>query len=347
MRSFLLRLCTVLFPFAVVYNQTPGLKTVYADYFPIGVAVHPRMMDPGAEAELIKTHFNSLTAENVMKMGLIQPEEGKFAWENADKIAAFAKANQLKLRGHTLCWHQQTPKWFFTKNEQEVSKDELLKRLKDHIFAVVGRYKGQIYAWDVVNEAVPDTGKALFRETPFFKIIGEEYIEKAFEYAHQADPNALLFYNDYSTENPAKREKIYQLLKRLLEKKVPIHGMGLQGHYNLKNPSAAALEESITKFSALGLKVQVTELDVSVYAWEEKEKKPLTPELAAQQAQHYRMLFEVFRKHRDKISGVTFWNLSDQSSWLDNFPVKGRKDYPLLFDQDGKPKPAFWEVVKF
>ncbi len=327
--------------------QVPALKIVYADYFPIGVAVHPRMMEPGAEAELIKTQFNSLTAENVMKMGPIQPEEGKFAWENADKIVAFAQANQQKLRGHTLCWHQQTPKWFFTKNDKTVSKKELLKRLKTHIFAVAGRYKGKIYAWDVVNEAVPDTGIALYRETPFFKIIGEEYIEKAFEFAHQADPKALLFYNDYSTENPAKREKIYQLLKRLVDKKVPIHGIGLQGHYNLKNPSAAALEESITKFAALGLQVQITELDVSVYDWEEKEKKPLTPDLAAKQAQHYRMLFEVFRKHHDKITGVTFWNLSDRSSWLDNFPVKGRKDYPLLFDEQGKPKPAFWEVVKF
>jgi endo-1,4-beta-xylanase len=327
--------------------QVPALKTVYADYFPIGVAVHPRMMEPGAEADLIKTQFNSLTAENVMKMGPIQPEEGKFAWENADKIVAFAQDNQLKLRGHTLCWHQQTPKWFFTKNDQQVSKEELLKRLKDHIFAVAGRYKGKIYAWDVVNEAVPDTGAVLYRDTPFFKIIGEEYIEKAFEYAHQADPNALLFYNDYSTENPAKREKIYQLLKRLLDKKVPIHGIGLQGHYNLKNPSAEALEESITKFAALGLQVQITELDVSVYDWEEKEKKPLTPDLATKQAQHYRMLFEVLRRHRDKITGVTFWNLSDRSSWLDNFPVKGRKDYPLLFDEEGKPKPAFWEVVKF
>jgi endo-1,4-beta-xylanase len=347
MKPFFILLGLLLWSGSSAQAQVPALKTVYADYFPIGVAVHPRMMDPGAEAELIKTHFNSLTAENVMKMGPIQPEEGKFAWENADKILAFAQANQLKLRGHTLCWHQQTPKWFFTKNGQEVSKEELLQRLKTHIFAVVGRYKGQIYAWDVVNEAVSDTGSTLFRDSPFYKIVGEEYIEKAFEYAHQADPDALLFYNDYSTENPAKREKIYLLLQRLLAKKVPIHGMGLQGHYSLKNPSAAALEESITRFAALGLKIQVTELDVSIYDWEEKQQKVMTQELANQQAQHYKMLFEVFRKHRDKLTGVTFWNLSDKSSWLDNFPIRGRKNYPLLFDETGKPKPAFWEVVKF
>lgn len=332
-----------------------GLKDYYKDYFPIGVAVKPQMMEIGAEADLILAQFNSMTAENAMKMGPIHPEENRYNWEAADKIADFAVKNGLKLRGHTLCWHNQTPNWFFTDSEgKQVNKEILLARLKSHIFEVVKRYKGKIYAWDVVNEAVPDEGIEIYRKSKFYEIIGDEYIEYAFRYAHEADADALLFYNDYNTENKGKREKIYQIITNLIKKGVPVHGVGLQGHWSLTEPTAQALEESITKFASLGLKVQITELDVSVYTQEHEsrektdtDKAEFTAEMNQRQATHYKMLFEVFRKHKDKITGVTFWNLSDKSSWLDNFPVKGRKNFPLLFDENYQPKKAYWEVVKF
>ncbi|GAB3319950.1 endo-1,4-beta-xylanase [Larkinella ripae] len=332
-----------------------GLKEYYKTYFPIGVAVNPRMVQPGPDAELIKTHFNSMTPENAMKMGPIHPEENRYNWTDADAIANFARQNDIKLRGHTLCWHNQTPRWFFTDSTgKTVSREVLLTRLKRHISDVVGRYKGKIYAWDVVNEAVPDAGPELYRKSKFYEIIGEEYIEKAFEFAHEADPSAQLFYNDYNTENPSKRDRIYQLVKKLKDKGVPIHGVGLQAHWSIYEPSAQELEASILKFASLGLKLQFTEVDLSVYPKEherrarrETDKSEFTPEMNDRQAAQYKMVFDLFRKHRDKITGVTFWNLSDKYSWLDNFPVPGRKDYPLLFDQNGQPKKAFEGVVKF
>ncbi|RFS14114.1 endo-1,4-beta-xylanase [Emticicia sp. C21] len=343
-----------LFSICLVQAQDKGLKDYYKDYFLVGVAVNPRMMDAGPESALILQHFNSMTPENTMKMGPIHPEENQYNWAPADKIVDFAQKNGLKMRGHTLCWHNQTPKWFFTKNDQQVAKEELLARMKQHITAVVSRYKGKLYAWDVVNEAVPDRGDEIYRKTKFYEIIGEEYIEKAFEYAHAADPNALLFYNDYNTESASKRERIYQLVKKLKDKGVPIHGVGLQGHWSVYEPTAKELDESINKFASLGLQVQITELDVSVYPkeHERREKRPtditaFPPEIQQKQTEHYKMLFEVFRKHKGHLTGVTFWNLSDKSTWLDSFPFPGRKDYPLLFDTEFKPKPAYWEVIKF
>ncbi|GAB2591742.1 endo-1,4-beta-xylanase [Spirosoma areae] len=332
-----------------------GLKDYYRNYFPIGVAVNPRMVQPGPDAELIKAQFNSMTPENAMKMGPIHPEENRYNWKDADAIAAFAKQNNIKLRGHTLCWHNQTPPWLFTDSTgKTVSREVLLARLKRHITDVMGRYKGTVYAWDVVNEAVPDTGNSLYRKSKFYEIIGEDYIEKAFQYAHEADPSAQLFYNDYNTENASKRDRIYQLLKKLKDRKVPINGVGLQAHWSIYEPTAPELEASINKFASLGLKIQFTEVDVSVYPKEHErrarrdtDRSEFTPEMNDKQAAHYKMLFEVFRKHRDKITGVTFWNLTDKYSWLDNFPVPGRKDYPLLFDQTGQPKKAFQGVVNF
>lgn len=330
------------------------LREAYKDYFPVGVAVAPRNLS-GPEAELIVRQFNSITPENAMKMGPIHPEPERYAWEAPDAIVAFAQRNGMKVRGHTLCWHNQTPKWFFTDaSGVQVTRELLLERLKQHITDVVSRYKGRIYAWDVVNEAVPDTGTAIYRNSKFYEIIGEDYIEKAFEYAHAADPDAKLFYNDYNTENEAKREKIFQLIKKLKDKNVPIHGVGLQGHWSVYEPSAAALQESISRFEGLGLAVQITELDVSIHPKEhgrrEKtaaDKSVLTPETLSKQASQYEMLFETFRKNRGTITGVTFWNVSDKTTWLDNFPVRGRKDYPLLFDENLQPKPFFSKIVDF
>ena len=327
----------------------PTLKAAYKDYFPVGVAVAPRNLT-GPEAELIIQQFSSVTPENAMKMGPIHPEENRYFWNDADAIVDFAQKNGLKVRGHTLCWHSQTPRWFFTDaSGQQVSREVLLGRLKQHITDVMGRYKGKIYAWDVVNEAVPDGGESIYRPSKFYEIIGEDYIEKAFEYAHAVDPQAKLFYNDYNTENRVKRDKIYQVVKKLKDKKVPIHGVGLQGHWSLNEPTAQELEASIKKFGDLGLEVQITELDMSVYpkeharrAKKDTDTSELTEAMTQKQTAQYKMLFDTFRKHKGTLTGVTFWNVSDKSSWLDNFPVPGRKDYPLLFDQNLKPKDAFW-----
>jgi len=296
-----------------------------------------------------------MTAENAMKMGPLHPKENEYYWNDADSIANFAKQHGLKLRGHNLCWHAQAPNWMF-KNEKgdTISKEILLKRLKDHITTVVNRYKDRIYGWDVVNEAIDDRDSVFFRQSAWFKICGEEFIAKAFEYAHAADPKAVLFYNDYNTENPKKREKIYQMVKKMKEAGVPIHAVGLQGHWSVNNPSREELEKSIQMFSSLGLQVQVTELDVSVYAGRQGGQliqgqrrdtaTGFTPEMEEPQREKYKMIFDVFRQHKDKITGVTFWNLSDRYTWLDG---RGRKNYPLLFDVNRQPKKAYWDVVNF
>jgi endo-1,4-beta-xylanase len=336
-------------------TATKGLKDYYSSYFPMGVAVSPRALKTD-EAGLIKTHFNSMTPENAMKMGPIHPRENEYFWRDADSIAAFARQNNLKLRGHTLCWHNQAPGWFFTDSTgKTVSKEVLLRRLKDHITTVVQRYKGTIYAWDVVNEAISDKPGEYLRNSNFYQICGEEYIAKAFQYAHEADPQALLFYNDYNEINPAKREKIFRLVKGLLDAGVPIHGIGLQGHWAVNEPSEAQLDSTLKRFAELGLKLQVTELDISIYPKEHDARKKksvdadttFTEEKERQQMAVYKMSFNLFRKYRNVISGITFWNISDRRSWLDNFPVRGRKDYPLLFDRELKPKKVFREVVTF
>jgi endo-1,4-beta-xylanase len=335
-------------------DQIKGLKYYYRDFFPIGVAVSPLSLS-GADSELILKHFISITAENAMKMAPIHPEENRYFWDNADKIVNFAQANGLIIRGHVLCWHQQVPAWMFRdKQGKQVTKEILLARLKDHITQVVTRYKGKIYAWDVVNEAIDDDSSKFWRENEWFRICGEEYIVKAFEYAHAADPDAKLFYNDYNTENPVKRDKIYRMLKQLIDAGIPIHGIGLQGHWSVYGPSEKDLRDAIEKYSSLGIKIQITELDISIYKPEadRRELKPgestsFTPELEQKQMAQYKMTFRVLRDYKNIITGVTFWNVSDKRSWLDNFPVRGRKNYPLLFDQDLKPKKAFWEVVKW
>jgi endo-1,4-beta-xylanase len=244
---------------------------------------------------------------------------------------------------------------FTDKEGKSVSKEVLLQRLKDHITTVAGRYKGKLYAWDVVNEAISDKPDEYLRNSEWLKICGEEYIAKAFQYAHEADPAAVLFYNDYNEISPVKREKMYKLVKGLKDAGVPIHGVGLQGHWAVNEPSKGQLDSTIKRFTDLGLKVQVTELDISVYPKEHdaRERKPadadtaFSPQKEQQQLEVYKMSFELFRKYRNMISGVTFWNISDRNSWLDNFPVRNRKDYPLLFDRNLQPKKVFNEVVKF
>lgn len=335
-------------------QDNKGLKDHYAKFFPVGAAVTPNSLR-GDDSLLLVNQFNSITAENVMKMGPIHPAEDRYNWAPADAIVQFAMDHKMKMRGHTLCWHNQAPGWMFRDSAAggRVSKEVLLKRLKDHITEVVTRYKGKIYAWDVVNEVIADD-TAFYRNSTWYQVCGEDFIVKAFEYAHAADPKALLFYNDYDTEDPKKREKIYTMLKKMLAAKVPIHGVGLQGHWNIYEDLSKELPASIEKFSSLGLKVQVTELDISVYKGEagRRQKRAdesdiFTPEQEQKQLEQYKVVFDVFRKYKNKLTGITFWNVSDKRSWLDNFPVAGRKNYPLLFDRENKPKRAYYEVVKF
>jgi endo-1,4-beta-xylanase len=335
-------------------NTAKGLKDYYKDYFLMGAAITPRNLT-GEDSALIVNNFNSVTAENAMKMGPIHPKENEYFWKDADAIADFAKKQGLKMRGHTLCWHSQAPAWMFKDEKGDtVSKAVLLQRLKDHITTVVNRYKDRVYGWDVVNEVIDDRDSVFYRPSQWYKICGEDFIMKAFEYAHAADPKAILFYNDYNTENPKKREKIYEMVKKMKEKGIPIHAVGLQGHWSINNPSREELEKSITMFAGLGLQVQVTELDVSVYAGRQGGQLSqgqrrdtttvFTPEMEEPQREKYKMIFDVFRQHRDKITGITFWNLYDRYSWLDG---RGRKNFPLLFDINRQPKKAFYDVVNF
>jgi endo-1,4-beta-xylanase len=352
LKLVLLLIC-ILPLYAVAQVPEKGLKDYYQNYFPIGVAVSPWAIKNPKEAALILRQFNSLTPENAMKMGPIHPEENRYNWRDADSIVAFAQAHGLRVRGHNLCWHEQTPAWLFKDTGgNRVSKEVLLKRLKDHIYTVVKRYKGKLYAWDVVNEAIADDDTQFLRNSPWYQICGDEFISKAFQYAHEADPNAVLFYNDYNTERPEKRERVYRLLKQLVDAGVPVNGVGLQAHWSLDEPTQRDLIETIKRFSSLGLKVQITELDISIYPWEKErrakragEADVYTADIESKQCDQYARVFKVFRDYKSVISGVTFWNISDRYSWLDNYPVAGRKNYPLLFDQQLHPKKAYFKVI--
>lgn len=336
-------------------DTAKGLKEHYESYFPIGVAVSPRALKTD-EASFVIKHFSSITAENAMKMGPLHPKENEYYWKDADSIVAFAKRNNIKLRGHALVWHQQTPSWFFTdKNGNTVSKEVLMQRIKDHITTVVTRYKDDIYAWDVVNEAIADAKDTIYRSSKFYQICGEDFIAKAFEWAHAADPEAILFYNDYNEIDPVKRSKIISMIRKLRANGIPVHAVGLQAHWALNEPTKDQLDKTLSDFAMLGLPLQITELDISVYPKEHnsRERKAAdfdttysaTKEKA--QSRQYRMVFDLFRKYKKNITGVTFWNISDRHSWLDNFPVRGRKDYPLLFDKNLKPKSSYKAVVHF
>lgn len=335
-------------------GKTKGLKDYYKDYFTMGVAVSPQGLKRADESQLILQQFGSMTPENAMKMGPIHPGENEYYWRDADSIVAFAKEHNLKIRGHNLCWHNQTPRWFFIDSTlsppDTVSKEVLLKRLKDHITAVVSRYKESIYAWDVVNEAISDNPKEYLRNSLWYRICGEEFIAKAFEYAHAADPDALLFYNDYNETDPVKREKIFKLVKGLKDAGIPINGVGLQAHWSIHDLTEGQVDSTISKFAELGLKVQITELDVKVQPGGNRARKDsasgYTAEREKLQTEQYEMAFRVFRKYRKVISGVTFWNVSDRYSWLDRRGGGGRA-YPLLFDTAYQPKKAYWNVVNF
>ena len=323
-----------------------SLSEKYKEYFPIGAAVTPENII--TYDSVLKKNFNSLTAENVMKFSEIHPTEDRYSFEKADAIVDYAMENNMLVRGHTLAWYNQVPSWVFKDNKEVASKELVLQRLEDHIKTVVGRYKGKVYCWDVVNEAIDD-GPLTLRRSPWTEITGDEYIKNAFIWTHEADPEAELFYNDYNMVLPEKRDKAYEMIKELKEQGIPITGVGIQAHWTLNWPQISDIEAAIEKFASLGIKVQITELDMSYYSWDDESTKYSEPteETSALQAQRYKEIFEVLRKHKDVISGVTFWGVTDDSSWLNYIPVKGRPNWPLLFDSELQPKEAYWSIVDF
>ncbi|MCQ2975527.1 MAG: endo-1,4-beta-xylanase [Bacteroidales bacterium] len=337
-----------------------GLKEAYKDYFKIGVAVNMRNITNPDEIAVIKKEYNSITAENDMKPISVHPKEGVWTWDKADSIANFCRQNGIKMRGHCLCWHSQFCDWMFKdKKGKDVTKEVFYQRLKEHIQTVVNRYKDIVYCWDVVNEAMADDARPHFvpgkgfeppspyRQSQLFKLCGDEFIAKAFEFAHEADPNAILFYNDYNAADPGKRDRIYNMVKKMQDAGVPITGIGMQGHYNIYGPSMEDVEAAIVKYSELVKTIHVTELDIRAneemggalqFSRQGVEIKDYVKSLHNDQ---YNKLFRVLRNHKDVIKCVTFWNVSDRDSWV------GVNNYPLLFDKDLKKKSAYNLVKKF
>ncbi len=327
----------------------------YQVYFPIGAAINPSVDLGNAEREkFIANQYNSVTPENQMKIKQIHPQEKKFNWQPADEIVQFAVSNKMKVRGHALIWYQNVPKWMVEQNGSLADKKTLYKRMEEHITAVMSRYKNKVYCWDVVNEAISNNPREIFRpEDSLNMIAGEEYVEMAFRYARKADPEAQLFYNDYRFADPVKRQKIYELIRNLKAKGTPIDGVGMQSHYTPGEITAAYLQETIDMFAGLGVKVQVTELDVSVYDIRnrklmeaQKNDDVYTPARQAEQQAMYSMLFEVYRKNHDKITGVTFWGTSDMRKNYRTNKIK-KMDYPFLFDENMQPKKAFYSIINF
>lgn len=339
------------------------LKEVFKNDFRIGAALNRQQFfeQDARGAEIVRKHFDSITPENALKWALVHPEPDRYDFTATDRFVEFGEKHGMFIVGHTLVWHNQTPAWVFEdEKKQPLTREALLQRMRDHIFTVVGRYKGRIKGWDVVNEALNQDGT--MRRSPWLKIIGEDYLVRAFEFAHEADPAAELYYNDYDLALPAKRDGAVELIKKLKAAGVKLAGVGSQNHNLLDWPSLADEEASLTAFAKLGVKVHITELDVDVlprttkpgadYAVDIKVTPQLNPyvaglpdEMQSKLAKRYAELFQLYRKHRDVVERVTFWGVADGDSWLNNWPMRGRTNYPLLFDRAGKPKPAFDAIV--
>ena len=344
-------------------EQTPSLKDAYKDMFLIGTALNANhnFGHDTLGIKLIQDHFNSIVAENCMKSMHLQPTEGVFFFDEADKFIAFGEANNMHIVGHTLIWHSQAPDWLFTdENGEDVSREVMIERMRSHIHTVVGRYKGRVDGWDVVNEAVLDDGS--WRNTKFYEIIGEEYIKLAFQFAHEADPDAELYYNDYAMSQEGKRNSVVEMVKKLQEEGIKIDGIGMQGHMGMDYPDISEFEKSIEAFAALGVKVMITEMDITLLPFpagetaevsltaEYQEKmnpyaEDLPEEVEAAFNKRYSDFFGLFLKHQDKISRVTLWGLTDNDTWRNDWPIPGRTDYPLLFDRNYQPKPVVQQLI--
>lgn len=358
--------CFIAFAAVPASSAELSLRERFAGDFLIGAALNYEQIlgKDQASPEFIARQFSALTAENAMKWQRIHPTEEEFAWDYADKLAAFANENDLHLTGHTLVWHQQTPNWVFEDaTGAPASRDLLLARLESHIRTVVGRYKGRVQSWDVINEALDEDGA--LRATKWRNLIGEDYILKAFEFAHSADPDAKLYYNDFNLYKPEKRAGAIRLVRSLRNQGAIVHGVGMQAHYGLDSPhDLGEVEDSIVAFSNAGLDVLITELDVSVLPYPSEQHgadlangrfrydrrlDPYTDGLPAgverELSDRYVDLFRLFLAHRDKISRVTLWGIHDAQSWKNNWPMPGRTDYALLFDRNNRPKAVVGEIL--
>jgi endo-1,4-beta-xylanase len=346
-------------------NNPTTLKDAFEGRFLIGTAMNSEQISgtDTASINLIKEQFNAIVPENVMKSEVIQPVEGEFNFTLADQFVEFGEKNNKFITGHALVWHSQTPKWLFVDEKgQSVSKEVMIKRMHDHITTVVSRYKGRVKGWDVVNEALNEDGT--LRQSPFYKIIGPEYIQLAFEFAHAADPNAQLYYNDYGLYNKPKRDGAVKLIQSLKQKGCRVDAIGEQGHYGLDLKNIVNLDSSIVAFGKLNVKVMITELDVSVLPFPSdkitadvnfsiKSRPEFNPyptqlpdSVQLKLTNYYSDLFKLFLKYQDNISRVTFWGVNDAQTWKNNWPIAGRTDYPLLFDRDNKPKPVVEAIIK-
>ena len=303
--AMLVALCAAAqgFGFGQPQNDPIGYKDTYKDYFTIGVAVNMRNITTPEQVELIKKNFNSITAENDMKPGSVHPRPGVWNWTNADKIADFCRQNGIKLRGHCLCWHSQFCDWMFTDAKgNPVTKEVFYARLKDHIQTVMKRYSDIIYAWDVVNEAMSDGGPNPYRQSKLYQLCGDEFIAKAFQFAREADPKAILFYNDYNECDPRKSRNIYEMVLRMRSNGVPIDGIGMQGHYNIFGPTVKELEDALSLYAPLVEHIHVTELDVRInremggQLQFSREGAEVSDSVQALHAQQYERLFQTFRK---------------------------------------------------
>jgi endo-1,4-beta-xylanase len=353
----------------------PTLKSAFRDDFLVGTALSVDQVtgkEPAA-SELAAREFNAITPENCLKWAEVHPQPDEYDFEAADKYVAWGEEHGMFIVGHTLMWHNQTPAWAFADVEgKPLDRETALARLKTHIGTVVGRYKGRIKGWDVVNEAIDDEGQLRTgpvgawpkRGEPWHAAIGDDYIEQAFRLAHAADPDAELYYNDFNEWYPAKIEAISELVTSLKAKGVRIDGLGLQGHWGLDYPEFDEIDHMLTEYGKLGVKLMITELDVSVLPTPDRRLgaeitararpraggNPYAGGLPADKqqelAQRYADIFRLFVKHRDKIERVTFWGVHDGQSWRNGWPVGNRVDYPLLFDRQYQPKPAFDAVIE-
>jgi endo-1,4-beta-xylanase len=324
-------------------DTIPSLAEAYRGQFLVGAAVTPGMVIVGNTRGFLERQYNVVVTENEMKPLSLTKREGEYDFSAVDPVVDWANQKGIKVRGHCLVWHQQQAPWMFTKDGKPVSRDLLVARLRTYIHEVVGHFKGRVWAWDVVNEAFVDGEPNVasvngWRRSDWYEIIGPDYIGLAFQFAHEADPDALLFYNDYSTENPRKRALILELVRSLRARGVPIHGVGHQSHHHLDTPDPAALEVTIREVAGLGLRNHITELDISLRPRWGEPVPVVNDRVQAEHARRYAEFFRMFRRNRDKIEAVLTWGVNDESSWL-RVP-----DEPLLFSE-WEPKPEFWAVL--
>ena len=341
------------------------LKDAFADKFYIGTALNEGQITgkDTAAVVVIKQQFSAIVAENCMKSEELRPQEGEFDFSLADQFVDFGEANNKFITGHCLIWHSQAPKWFFIDSEgNDVSREVMIERMKDHIYTVVGRYKSRIKGWDVVNEAFMEDGS--WRESKFYQIVGEDFVKLAFQFAHEADPDAELYYNDYNEWYPGKRDAVVQMIRDFKAEGIRIDGIGMQGHIGMDSPSVEEYEAAIEAYAGEGMKVMITELDMSILPHPRKDVgadistsfeyqqqlNPYTEGVPGSEMEKWdnRMLdfFRLFLKHSDVISRVTLWGVSDATSWKNDFPVRGRTDYPLLFDRNYQPKSIVPKLIE-